>query len=335
MTSVFIRGRGVAASCCAHLLRRAGISVTTEPGDRAKLPAILLGEATQALIRDVFDQPELFRALPRIERRVVTWGPDSEEVTLPHSAVVVSEQQLCDLLHPAGEAANQTGAPSWNIVASRPLPSASSEHAFGTRKATALRVTLRNDSHPAACRIESTADGWLFLIPTSGGDAWLLSVGATPLALLERSRLRAHIQTARTSGAEFPAYPRIVWPLAEPGQICCGAAALAFDPLCGDGTGHAIREGILAAAVVQVADGGADLVGVLEHYSARLLAGFRRHLDVCQSFYMSGGDGPWWQAELASIRRGIAWCDSTRAPGTGFRYRLDGFELRPIITEGS
>ena len=35
-----------------------------------------------------------------------------------------------------------------------------------------------------------------------------------------------------------------------PGWLSCGTAALSFDPICGDGTGHAVREGILAAAVI-------------------------------------------------------------------------------------
>ena len=38
---------------------------------------------------------------------------------------------------------------------------------------------------------------------------------------------------------------------ARTGWLACGTAAMAFDPLCGDGTAHAIREAILASAVIR------------------------------------------------------------------------------------
>ena len=91
--------------------------------------------------------------------------------------------------------------------------------------------------------------------------------------------------------------------------LACGTAALAFDPLCGDGTGHAIREAILAAAVLRAIQRGANVDELLNHYQARLVAGFKRHLSVCSEFYGSGGLGPWWQAAAESIREGLAWCD--------------------------
>ena len=87
MHRVIIRGDGIAAYCCAHLLKAAGIRVSLDQTDRPRLPAIMLGEAALALIRDVFEQDDLFRDLPRIEKRVVAWGPNSTPVALDHSAV--------------------------------------------------------------------------------------------------------------------------------------------------------------------------------------------------------------------------------------------------------
>ena len=54
----------------------------------------MLSDAALALIRDVFQKPELFFSAPRINRRVVSWGALSKPVALDHSAVVVSEQEL-------------------------------------------------------------------------------------------------------------------------------------------------------------------------------------------------------------------------------------------------
>jgi hypothetical protein len=333
MAGVLIRGQGVGAYGCAHLLAAAGISVTVEETERPRLPAILLGEATQGLIRDVFGQNDLFRGLPRVERRVVEWGPNASLVTLPHSAVVISEEELSKRLRPAFLDDDQPpGRESpWTILAARPLPSSSVEHHFGTRRATALAVTLKDESDSAACWIESLENGWLFLIPAEAGSGWLLAVGAPPLDLLAKSRLIAEqIQTCDQAGAEFPAYPRIADPLCSRGWLSCGTAALAFDPLCGAGAGNAVREAILAAAVIRAAAKGGDPDDLLAHYDARLTAGFQRHLELCRGFYVTGGTSDWWQTELDFVHNGIEWCTGKLSAGRGFRYQLMGFELQPL-----
>ena len=125
---------------------------------------------------------------------------------------------------------------------------------------------------------------------------------------------------------EFPSYPRIAWPLCGKDWLACGTAALAFDPLCGDGTGHAIREAILASAVVRAAAKGANVNELLTHYQARLVAGFKRHLAVCREFYQSGGVGPWWDFSLESVQEGLIWQHPLNSAGE-FRYRLRGLEL--------
>jgi hypothetical protein len=96
-----------------------------------------------------------------------------------------------------------------------------------------------------------------------------------------------------------------------------------FDPICGDGTGNAVREGILAAAVVRAAGDPDDLRA---HYTARIVAGFRRHLELCREYYRTGGTGAWWRHELEALDRGIAWC----GVDPEFHYRLNGFELERL-----
>jgi hypothetical protein len=51
---------------------------------------------------------------------------------------------------------------------------------------------------------------------------------------------------------------------------------MAFDPIYGDGTAHAVREAILAAAVVRAISAGGDAAEPLRHYEARLMLGFQR-----------------------------------------------------------
>lgn len=329
--SAIIRGDGVAAACCRHLLSRSGWRVDTDHVSRPRLPALLLSENAVALMRDVFGDPDLFRNSHRIRRRVVAWGPRAKSRSLDHSAIVISEQALLDSLRPNQELPSPANPRAdWTIFASRPLPRAT-EQAFGSRVASAATVRLKSASDRDACWIESTENGWMFLLPGPGGNASLLCVGAVPDDLLDRGGLVAgEIEEFSGSWRQFPAYPRISFPLCGALWLACGSAAMAFDPICGDGTGHAIREAILAAAVIRAAGASKSGGPLLSHYEARMTAGFRRHLLLCREFYQSGASGPWWHSELESLERGIAWCDDKLRSAGEFQYRLVGFELQHV-----
>ena len=319
MNRVLIRGDGIAARCCEHLLRQAGCEVTADHLDRPRLPAIMLGGAAVSMMRDVFGRHDLFSNFHAIRKRVVAWGPGAEPVSLDHSAVVVSERQLLESVQSVPS--RQTDA-EWTVITSRPLPEDTAEHHFGSRIASAVPVALTGPAD--TCWIESLEHGWIFLIPNSEKAGWLLAVGGDAEALLAQSRVVAR-QIAALAGeaSRFPAYPRIIEPLCGPDWLACGSAAMAFDPLCGDGTANAVRESILAAAVIRT---GPD---ALSHYEARLTAGFQRHLALCVNFYQSANTGPWWQTELDSLHAGLAWCAS-RAFGA-YRYQLNGFDLVPVL----
>jgi hypothetical protein len=329
---VVIRGDGVAAYCCTHLLHKAGFQVALEHVARPKLPAIMLGDQALALIRDVFEQPGLLHNLPRITKRVVAWGPGAEPLAVEHSAVVVSEEVLLAAIRPSHiREANPAQEARWTVFAAPPLPPPTVERRFGSRMAFAVPVALKDKSDPGACRIESLEDGWLFLIPNAPRSGWLLTVGGAPQILLGASRVvTAEIAHCGCSLGGFPAYARIASPLCRPGWLACGTAAMAFDPICGDGTAHAIREAILASAVIRALANGGDGDNLLLHYETRLTAGFRRHLGLCRDFYQSGGTAPLWRSELDAIDRGIRWCDGQFSAGAGFRYRLRGFELEAV-----
>ncbi len=304
----------LAASCCAHLLQ--GESVRILAGTRPRVPAVLVSQSTQELMTDTFGKPALFRGLPAIDRRVVAWGPGADPVEFPHSAVLVSEEELIARVHEPP--ADPPDHPDWTVHAARPLPRGVADRPFGSRKASAVRAGYDG----SACWVESLESGWLFLIP-----GWLIAVGGTPAALLAASRLVAP-QSAGISGepAEFPSYPRIADPLCGPGWLACGSAAMAFDPICGDGAGNAVREAILASAVIRASRRGEPADLLLAHYRARLVSGFRRHLEMASRFYLHGGTSEWWRAEAEALQRGMEWC----GPDPEFRYRLAGFDLERI-----
>jgi hypothetical protein len=294
-----ILGDGVSACCIAHVL---GVGI--EAVQRPRVPALIVSEATQRLISGVFGRNDIFAGLPRIVQRVVAWG--GEPVAVPHSGVVMSEEELVTGLRPGG----RTVDIAWTIRSS----GGGEQQHFGTRVATASPVVIQGDPH--TFWIESLEAGWLFLLP-----GWLLAVGGDVDEMLAASHLIApRIAERSAAGPAWPAHPRIAASLCGEGWLACGTAAMAFDPICGDGVGNAVREGILAGAVVRSSD---DPAALRQHYTARLTAAFRRHLELCREYYRTGGNSPWWRAELAALERGISWC----GPDPEFCFRLNGFDL--------
>ncbi len=299
--------------------------------DRPRVPAIMLSDAAVELIRDVFGKPSLFSGLPRIERRNVLWGDAVDPRALAHSAVVVSETALLESLTGVpgtGDFTGETDGPRFTVYTSRPIPPTAVEQRFGSRRASAARVALKDAADLSACWIESLESGWLFLIPNALESTWLLAVGGPVEALLGQSRAIApRIQLLGCRSAEFSSCPRILSPLCADGWLACGSVALGFDPICGDGTAHAIREAILAAAVIRAIAGGGDAPSLFSHYEMLLTAGMRRHLALCAEFYRDGGSGPWWRTELESLEAGFRWCTSKLAGASEPQYQLRGFEL--------
>ncbi|HLI85762.1 MAG TPA: hypothetical protein VKV17_17745 [Bryobacteraceae bacterium] len=295
----------------------------------------MLRGTTQKLLADVLGRDDLFTGLHRIRRRAVLWGQSAALAVVPHAAVVVSETAILDSIReeppPPNSPADENAA--WSIFAGRGFPQdpPREEHNFGCRMAAALPVALKSADASDACWIESHKDGWLFLLPTGLKSGWLLCVGGQPESMLRESRLvPAQISEAGAAAAEFPSHPRASEPLAGPGWLSCGGAALSFDPLCGEGAGNAAREAILAAAVLRAACAGEDAHSLATHYSARLLAGFHKHLEICRQYYSTGHHGPWWDRQLVDLNRGLEWTSRQLANFQGFPYRLNGFTLRKL-----
>lgn len=314
MKSVRIRGDGIAAWCCARLLSNHGIAVTIErPTPRAR-PWILVNQPAQRLLCDFAGDPDLFRDTPKVHRRTVAWGAGSAPASFEHCSAIVAEQDLLDRLWPMIPESHEP--PEWSIVASGAKPMQD----FGSRVASVSEVELR--ASRGACWIESFDQGWLFLIAGANASGRLISVGAPAPDLLRSSRVIApEIDAVGAASGQFPAHPRILSPMFAEDWLACGSAAMTLDPLCGDGCGHALREAILAAAVIR---GGAE-PAMLEHYESRLRLAFDRHLAMCRDFYVAGRSGAWWDQEIARLEEGLTW---TRAHAAGqWRYRLEGFDL--------
>jgi hypothetical protein len=328
---VEIEGDGVAAVCCAQLFLASGQTFTCSRVARPRLGSVLLSRQTLLLLSEIFPKVDLISLCHPVQKRIVAWGPDAAPITLAHSAWVVSEADLLTCLWqqvtvPGNSEERLSG---WKVLASCPQ-----QRAFGTRTATVVSALLKQDADQTACWIESVASGWLFLLPRGPElAATLISVGEPPAVLLGQSRLIAGVvDTLSGPAAEFPAYPRIAYPICGDGWLACGAAAMAFDPLCGEGTGNAARQAYLATAVVGAVRDEEPVEELLAHYTSRQMHGFLRHLQICLGFYQTGGSTSFWESQAALLKQGIDWAERVlREDAKPATHRLIGRRLKPIV----
>ncbi|MFC3442214.1 hypothetical protein ACFOKF_13645 [Sphingobium rhizovicinum] len=325
MKIIAIRGSGIAASGCAHILTGAGLRVAIEEVRRPSVPTIMLSDPAVGLMRSVFDRPDLFCDHPQVRRRLVAWG--GPPVMVRHGAVLTSEDQVQAVLPVV---ANAPVMPAdFTIHTASPLPQGGMR-IFGDRHAVAMKVKLRDRRSAEEAMIEAVAGGWLYLVPAEAGMGWLLGVGGSIDNLLGQSALIAPVvDAAGGEAAPFLAAPRLHMPLHGDDWLACGTAALGFDPICGDGTAQSVREAILAAAVVTAIAEGGDRAALLSHYQSMLIAAMRRHLLLCAQFYANGGQGEWWRAQHDALVEGHGWCTALLAKMPEPRFLLDGFRLAP------
>ena len=327
---VHIEGDGVAAACCAQLFSESGQVFTSSRVVRPRLGAVLLSRQTVALLAEIFPSVELLSVGHPIQKRVVAWGA-AEPITLPHSALVISETDLLSRLWAQVRVPEQSPTGKWKFLSSG--ASGLQQRRFGTRVALVARAVLHRDADQSSCWIESVDSGWLFLLPRGVNEAaTLIAVGGPPGELLGQSRVIASLVGGlEGSAAEFAAYPRIADPLCGDGWLACGAAAIGFDPLCGEGTGNAARQAYLATALIAAVRKGEPSEDLLAHYTSRQMHGFLRHLQICLGFYQSGGSGVFWHSETAMLQQGIEWAGRVlkqrEKPPT---HRLVGRQLEPI-----
>ena len=339
--AILLEGDGMAAVCVARLLSDAHVECIWQPNPRPKLAAILLGEQTQRLLRELFPSTEehpgdLFESFVRVKRRIVLWGNAPQPLELPHSGVVAPEGELLRRLWervpalPAYDEAPHQQA-SWHVQTTRSDAAPGAERSFGDRRASFARVELRAGIAPDACWVESVPHGWLFLLALGGRDATLIAVGENTEALLLSSRLVAgQISGIVTHHASVAAYPRLTETLAGTRHITCGSAAMSFDPLCGEGAGNAVREAFLAAAVIRASLLGHSSRDLSAHYTDRLRRGFLRHLQICLQFYSTGGTGEFWQMEAASLLAGMQDVAEMVELEPAMHFRLVDRDLIPL-----
>jgi hypothetical protein len=322
---VHVAGRGAGIAAAQAVLAENGIAFSAGQGpERGAAPVVMLGEQALHLLDGLFGAGHVAGS-HRITQRIVLWN-EAEAVAIPHRAVAISGLDLLRAL-PSTQSAPRPAPPLFTLHARPPEPALRS---FGHREAAAAPVTLAATADPSAVLVEAVAAGWLFLIPLGAQGGWLLAVGDTPNALLASSRLVAPAVAALGPvEARFETAPRMLEQLVGGDWLALGNAALAFDPLCGDGTATAARGGILAGAVASAITEGAAPGPLLRHYRAMHIAALRRHLAACLPFYQRGGTGVWWQEQAKVTAAGHAWCTQLLAQEPEPAFVLTGSRLVP------
>jgi 2-polyprenyl-6-methoxyphenol hydroxylase-like FAD-dependent oxidoreductase len=333
LAEVQITGNGIAALSIAQLLSQSGIAVSMQSGRSKHQRSVLLSSQTVQLLSTIHRTDRFARLGWPVQRRSVLWGDAAEPVTVEHHGISIAEALLVEELrsHLPGPPTNELELASSGWVLETQLRNSEAVVRYGERRAIFHRAKLRTSADAHCCFAESTATGWLFLLPTSFTEAVVICCGYHPEEVLPESRfVMLQVEDTSPNLDLVSIAPAMARELVASGLIRTGSAALQFDPLCGEGVGHAAREAYLATAVVRAANRGEQAQELLAHYATRLQQAFLRHLLVCRSFYAVHQESAFWRSELTYLEAGIAalQTETIHIP-VGFRF--EDLDLKPVI----
>jgi len=317
MNCQLIRGRGIAAITTAWALAERGFSVTLVGPSCDRSMQVAIEPDTLKLLEDVFDLQlsSLPFAYPLSRRIIRGWHSspemvDTESLSLPLTDLVdLLEQKLCDrFASQYSWSCDDVQSQHDELVIHATGREEADVLTFGRRVATVAEVELSQSTH--ACIIERTDFGWAFLLPSHAKKASLFAfaanVNCSPEDALditsENGSIGERVLSRQPAKSWKIVAPSLCYPLATESSILVGEAAFAFDPICGDGVGYAVRSALLAATVV--ADYSRCEDRGLQYYEARLLRTFQAHLIGCGKVY-NGWQAAGWAGELQQTRRGV------------------------------
>lgn len=335
-----VLGSGPAGLAFARLLLARGWQVDLRSDPPRRTPVVVtLNALTCQLLRELFGVDA--GALPgahALAGRCVRWD-DGQAMLRPLPSTALPLASLSAALAAGAMEAGLRSQPAeaidppsfdWVVdAAGRHGGSAVQVLRFGARAAVVARVRLAARAPSDRCTMEAVAGGWVFLIPLGGGDAVLQAVSAMPFAdaaerlgeLLEASTLlRPWITAVDAQVDRLEAMPRLRARPAGAGCIAIGDAALALDPLSGDGIGCGLRSAILAAAVVDAIRAGEDAKACTLHYARRLQRAAVSHVRSCIEHYRRAQPGRAWGGEIEAMASALLHCGEN---AERFAFRLD------------
>ena len=370
MKRALVVGRGVAGLCCAKLLARHGWQVVVSGSSPRSAPALVLNDITYDLLLDIWQAgDDLLKGSYSLNERKTRWGQEGTVSTVVQPGVAIRGDQLIrnlleclvkeherevhiddssthlhKLIDPTSLSCSVHEF-DWVVDASgrtsqiAQLLGVVKHNSFGQRYVIGLEVPLTKMDQRHTYWIEAVHDGWVFLAPL-GRDKALLqamlpAVPKEPLIaitdlLAQTQMIRTQVADASGPASVFIASPQITDPLWGSGWITVGDAAISLDPLCGDGTGYAIRGVILATSILNGLASGLLRSDCLHHYSLRLHKAFFSHLRECMSYYSIVFSSLAWKTEIERMKNAFSNDKYHPADIESFRYGLKGFELVPL-----
>lgn len=322
-----IFGDGIGGASTAVSLMNFGWRVDFAAPSQRSQRAIVLGGACLYLLERMWGGDWL-AGLPhhRLARRGIVWS-DGDGQWVEESAIVVDAARLAASMaqRAAERGARRTrtaDAGAWTIVATR--EASPDALAGGCRIAVAAPVATTGQFDPEAMLIEATRRGWLALVPTGARSAELFAFTVerpTQQGWLERfaretraigRSVAAVVGPARTSEAA----PRFRWPPHRDSGLFVGDAAIALDPMGGEGVAAALRTAHLAAALSEACAQGVSRDEILQFYSMRLARVMATHLKGLIQLYQGSPFAPAWSDEIAAMR---AMADTIDGRTSGLR----------------
>jgi 2-polyprenyl-6-methoxyphenol hydroxylase-like FAD-dependent oxidoreductase len=336
MKYAVITGASVAGLTLARLLLDRGWSVALQCRASGPRPPIVIGDSTWRLLHDVWHARSGFLRAHHLRSRIVTtdggyqviadeaWVPDVALRTHLLAALTKDETSAADPRHWQIDASGRGCRPRWSA---------------GRRTVAAAYAELRPGAPRDQRWFEPVESGWLFAAPIAHGRPDAIVQLMTPApddgsaaelldCALASSRLtRERVVCIRPPVSTWAGYPVIddCWP--APRSLRIGEAAMTLDPICGDGTGYAIRGALLAAAALEAIESGDSEQLVREHVRTRLRLAFEGHLRACIETYGALTHHACWAAELHAMTEVLASLDARPASVDDLPFRLAGSQL--------
>ncbi len=325
-------GSGAAAALVAACFDQVDFAVVSDEKDfKQSPPLVVLNEGTLSLIKDLIGTAELTHmqtAGQMLTERVVIWGEYTERVHAPSLLIppvdIVTEIRKHK---PAGTCALE---PTINVRG----------RGFNTGEAAGPRFAFAWPSVPGILPISSAfyivaveQCGWAFIAPTDKGHVIVQTVIAdedSAAALYVGSQALARIGIdSDLSGycmiGSIDAAPRFGTPFTKD-EPCAGDELIALDPICGDGIGHALRAGVLLAALYQQVDCDHEWREAI--YTNRIRRSFVAHLRACEAHYSMFASAPQWNDLIWTMRRTRLLHEALLYAAPDVSYRLERTSLR-------
>jgi 2-polyprenyl-6-methoxyphenol hydroxylase-like FAD-dependent oxidoreductase len=319
-----VLGSGVAGLTSAHLLTMRGWGVDCAMSPATPGPVVIISRVNAELLRELWHADEtLFAGAHRLRGRVVQWEGSADPTYTTTPALVMSIDVLQErLVDRAGEAGlcfvpRERVDPArydWVIQAGGREAASGESITFGCRRGVAVSVKLTSRAHTDRALIESVPGGWSIVIPQGLGRGTLQAVFSDQpvepqaqlrVLLAQSQATSALIEEIVSEPVGFAAMPRLAMTPCASGSIAVGDAAVALDPLSGNGVGSGLRSAILATAVLEAAAGDPAPQACFDHYTQRLRNTMRSHVQSCVEFYGRAAHAAGWRAEIDTMSEAL------------------------------